>query len=340
MRPPVPISRRSLLAGSGAFASIAILPRGIRAAGTTFKLGHDLNAAHPLNVRMVEFAANVKSATNAELEIAVFPSSLLGGDTQMLAQVRSNAIQIYVGPGGVLASIAPNASITYVGYAFHDYKSVWAAMDGEVGAFCRAGLEKVGLMALPAIWNNGFNQVYSSLRPIDTPADYTGFKIRTSASPIFVSTFKALGASPTPINLNETYAALQTKLVDGVTDPLAVVEFERFYEVQKYASLTNQMWGGCWIVINPGAWNSLSKSVQDTVTRLNAESALKQRADVEAVEALEPARLASVRGMIVNRPDPEPFRRKMRESGFYTEWKATFGDAGWNALEKYTGPLG
>ncbi|MBD5655222.1 MAG: TRAP transporter substrate-binding protein, partial [Candidatus Eremiobacteraeota bacterium] len=257
-------SRRAAIAtAAAAFASIAILPRGVRASGTTFKLGHDLYPTHPLSVRLKEFADAVKTGTNGELEISVFPSSLLGGDTQMLAQVRTNAMQMYAGPGGILATLAPETSITYVGFAFHDYKTIWKAMDGEVGAFCRAGLEKVNLVPLPSIWNNGFNQVYSGLRPIDFPTDFSGFKIRTSASPIFVATFKALGASPTPINLSETYAALQTKLVDGVTDPLAVVEYEKFYEVQKYASLTNQMWGGYWVVANPDAWNGLSKGVRD-----------------------------------------------------------------------------
>jgi tripartite ATP-independent transporter DctP family solute receptor len=333
-------SRRTLLAGSAAaLASIAIFPRGVRAAGNAFKLGHDLYPGHPLHIRLVEFADAVKTATNGDLAITVFPSSSLGGDTQMISQVRSNAIQIYVGPGGILASVAPQASITYVGYAFHDYKTVWRAMDGEVGAFVRAGLEKVGLMPLPTIWNNGFNQVYNNLRPIVTPADFAGLKIRTSASPIFVSTFKSLGASPTPINLNETYTALQTKLVDGVTDPLGIVESEKFFEVQKYASLTNQMWGGYWLTFNGDAWAGLNKKTQDVLARLCAEYGDKQRADVAHIEDVEPARLTA-KGMIVNKPEPAAFKKKLEEAGFYADWRKTFGDAGWRALEKYTGPLG
>jgi tripartite ATP-independent transporter DctP family solute receptor len=332
------LSRKIFLASGAAFASIAILPRGVRAAGTTFKLGHDVYKGHPLHVRLQEFADNVKVATNGNLVIDVFPASLLGGDTQMLTQVRSNAMQMYAGPGGILASVAPNTSITYVGYAFKDYKTVWAAMDGDLGAFCRSDLEKIDLVPMPSIWNNGFNQVYSSLRPIVTPADFSGFKIRTSASPIFVSTFKALGASPTPINLNETYSALQTKIVDGFTDPLGIIEAERFYEVQKFASLTSQMWGGYWIVANHDAWSGLSKSIQETVMRLNTEAALKQRADVAAIEAREPGRLVGY-GMTINRPEPAAFIKKMREAGFYSQWRDTFGDAGWHALEKYTGSL-
>jgi tripartite ATP-independent transporter DctP family solute receptor len=333
-------TRRSVLGAAVAtFASIAILPRGVRAAGTIFKFGHDLYPAHPLHVRALEFADAVKNATGGELEIDVFPSSSLGGDTQMITQVRSNAIQMFAVPGGILASVAPQASITYVGYAFHDYRTVWRAMDGEVGAFVRAGVEKVGLVPLPAIWNNGFNQVYNNTRPIDSPADFAGLKIRTSASPIFVSTFKSLGASPTPINLNETYAALQTRLVDGVTDPLAIVEYEKFYEVQKYASLTNQMWGGYWVVINADAWNGLSKKVKDAVLRLSTESAAKQRDDVAKVEAAAPGRLRA-HGMSVNAPEHGPFRKKLAEAGFYAEWRRTFGDEAWHSLEKYTGPLG
>ena len=98
------------------------------------------------------------------------------------------------------------------------------------------------------------------------------------------------------------------------------------------------MWGGYWVVVNSDAWKGLSKSVQETVVRLNTEAALKQRADVAAIETKEPARLVGY-GMAVNRPEPAAFVKKMREAGFYSQWRDTFGEAGWRALEKYAGPL-
>jgi TRAP-type C4-dicarboxylate transport system substrate-binding protein len=92
----------------------------------------------------------------------------LGGDTEMLSQLRSGVIQAMSVPGGVLATLVPDTSITYVGYAFRHYKQVWEAMDGDLGAYCRAAIEKTGLSVMPAIWNNGFNDIYSSVRAINT----------------------------------------------------------------------------------------------------------------------------------------------------------------------------
>ncbi|MGH7714908.1 MAG: TRAP transporter substrate-binding protein DctP [Vulcanimicrobiaceae bacterium] len=123
------------------------------------------------------------SGSGGQIEIQVFPNSTLGGDAH--AGALEGAIQLSLAPGGVLASVVPATSITYVGYAFNGYKQVWAAMDGDLGAFCRGSIERAGLKVLPAIWYNGFNDVASSTHPINTPDDFKGFKIRTSASPIF-----------------------------------------------------------------------------------------------------------------------------------------------------------
>ncbi len=331
--------RRVLVASAGIFASVAFLRRPAQAAEFTLRYGNDLPATHPLNVRMREFADRLKIETNGRVEMQLFPSNQLGGDTEMLSQLRSGVIQAMSVPGGVLATLVPDTSITYVGYAFRHYKQVWEAMDGDLGAYCRAAIEKTGLSVMPAIWNNGFNDIYSSVRAINTPEDFVGFKIRTSVSPIFVSTFKSLGAAPTPINLNEAYSALQTKLVDGVTDPLVIFESEKFYEVQKFASLTRQMWGGYWFVVNTTTWTSLPKQLQETFARLSSDAARKQRADVARLEDEVASRLVA-RGMVVNRPKPEAFIRKLRDSGFYSHWRETFGENGWRALEKYAGPVG
>ena len=252
--------RAALTSAATTFASIAILPRGVRAAGTTFKLGHDVAPTHPVGIRMQEFADSVKTATNGELAITVFPASQLGGDTQMFSQVRSGALQMYSAPGGVMAAVAPNIAITTLAYIFTDYNALYAAMDGDLGSFCRATIEKAGLVPMPSVWSNGFNQMFSTVRPIAAPADLVGFKVRTSASPIFVSTFNAFGAVPTPLNVSEAYTALQTRLVDGVTDPIAIIEYEKFYEVLRFASLMNNIWGSIWTVANQDAWNGLSKS--------------------------------------------------------------------------------
>ena len=128
-----------------------------------------------------------------------------------------------------------------MGFAFNDYPSVWKAMDGDLGAYIRGQIAKANIVAMDKIWDNGFRQITSSTKPIAAPADLKGFKIRVPVSPLWTSMFKALDASPASINFAEVYSALQTKIVDGQENPLAIISTAKLFEVQKYCSLTNHM---------------------------------------------------------------------------------------------------
>ena len=112
------------------------------------------------------------------------------------------------------------------------------------------------------IWDNGFRQTTSSTKPINGPDDYKGFKIRVPVSPLWTSMFKAFDASPASINFSEVYSALQTKIVEGQENPLALISTAKLYEVQKYCSLTNHMWDGFWFLANRRAWEALPEDIQ------------------------------------------------------------------------------
>ncbi|WP_435336195.1 TRAP transporter substrate-binding protein, partial [Klebsiella pneumoniae] len=112
-------------------------------------------------------------------------------------------------------------------------------------------------LAMERIWDNGFRQITSSTRPIAGPADLQGFKIRVPVSPLWTSMFKALDSAPASINFAEVYSSLQTKIVDGQENPLAIISTAKLYEVQKYCSLTNHMWDGFWFLANRRAWERL-----------------------------------------------------------------------------------
>ena len=112
------------------------------------------------------------------------------------------------------------------------------------------------------IWDNGFRQTTSSSRPINGPGDYKGFKIRVPVSPLWTSMFKAFDAAPASINFNEVYSALQTKIVEGQENPLALISTAKLYEVQKYCSLTNHMWDGYWFLANRRALEALPPDVR------------------------------------------------------------------------------
>ncbi|HEY0424180.1 MAG TPA: TRAP transporter substrate-binding protein, partial [Rhodopila sp.] len=240
-----PISRRLLL---GTTAATLPLPGLISARGDApefeMKLGNDNPMSHPNTIRQQQAADRILMETNGRVKISVFPNNQLGGDTDMLSQLRSGALEFMSLSGLILSTFTPLSSIYGIGYAFPDYKKVWAAVDGDLGAMIRASVDKSGLYAFEKIWDNGFRQISSSTHPIRTPDDLKGYKIRVPVSPLWTSMFEAFGAAPASINFSEVYSALQTKIVEGQENPLVNIETAKLYEVQKYVSMTRHMWDG------------------------------------------------------------------------------------------------
>jgi tripartite ATP-independent transporter DctP family solute receptor len=335
-------TRRTFLktttAAASGVAAFGILTRRGDAAEFTFKYANNNVAAHPMNVRLREAVDKIKEESGGRMEIQLFPNSQLGGDTDMLSQLRTGAIQMFNLSGLILATFVPVASINGIGFAFKDYAQVWTAMDGALGAFVRGAIEKAGLFALDNMWDNGYRQVTSSTHPVNSPEDLKGFKIRVPVSPLWTSMFKSLGASPTSININEVYSALQTKIVEGQENPLSLINLFKFYEVQKYVSFTNHMWDGFWTLANTRAWSDLPKDLQQIVARNINGAALKEREDIRQLNDSLQGELTQ-KGMTFNKTDTEKFRAALRSAGFYTEWKDKYGPQAWAALEKEVGAL-
>jgi tripartite ATP-independent transporter DctP family solute receptor len=333
--------RRHLMMQGAAVAAMGaagLAPRRARAAEFSLRFGHGYPDTHPLNVRAKEAAARIKDESKGRVEIDLYPNSQLGGDSDLLNQVRSGAVDFFSTGGLILSTLVKPAAISGMGFAFANYDKVWPAMDGELGAYVVDAFAKAKLHAMGKIWDNGFRQITTSNRAIATPQDLQGFKIRVPVSTIYTSLFKALGSAPTSINLGETYSALQTHICDGQENPLIVVDTAKFYEVQKYVSMTNHIWDGNWILCNGVTWASLPPDLQAIVERNFDQSALDQRADVLRLNTSLRDTLAG-RGLAVNTPDAEPFKQKLREAGFYGSWKGQFGAPGWDLLEKYVGKL-
>jgi TRAP-type transport system periplasmic protein len=330
-----------LLRTTGAAAGIAasgILTRRGDAAEFVFRYANNNVAAHPMNVRLREAVELVKQESGGRMEIQLFPNSQLGGDTDMLSQLRTGAIQMFNLSGLILATYVPVAAINGIGFAFKDYAQVWTAMDGPLGGYIRGAIAKAGLYAFDNMWDNGYRQVTSSTRPINAPEDLRGFKIRVPVSPLWTSMFKSLGASPTSININEVYSALQTKIVEGQENPLALISAAKLYEVQKYCSMTNHMWDGFWFLMNRRAWQALPEDIRTIVAKNVNAAAVKERDDTEKLNASVKDELAG-KGLTFNQPEVGPFRDKLRTAGFYTEWKGKYGDEAWSILEKSVGKL-
>src|ERR1700704_1730281 len=276
-------SRRTLLksaVGSGVLGGIgAPFVARAQTAEFTYKYANNLPDTHPLNIRAKEMAAAIKAETNGRFDLQIFPNNQLGSDTDMLSQIRSGGIEFFTLSGLILATLVPAASINGIGFAFPDYDTVWKAMDGDLGAYVRGEIAKANLVAMDKIWDNGFRQTTSSSKPINSPDDYKGFKIRVPVSPLWTSMFKAFDASPASINFSEVYSALQTKIVEGQENPLAIISTAKLYEVQKYCSMTNHMWDGFWFLMNRKAWAALPDDIQAIVAKNVNAAAVKERAD-------------------------------------------------------------
>jgi tripartite ATP-independent transporter DctP family solute receptor len=332
------VTRQAFVAGASAtFASIGFITPA-RAADFELKYGHDLPVEHPVNVRSIEAFARINKLTKGRVSIKSFPASQLGSDPSMLSQLRSGATEMLALPGAFLNSVVPLASIENLAYAFKDRDTVFRAMDGDLGGVIRDEIQSRGIVCLPKIWENGFRDITTSNRPIRNVADLAGLRIRVSPGKIRVDTFQSLGASPTPISLSELYTSLQTHVVDAQENPLLLIDQQKFYEVQKYVSMSDHIWSGYWTLFNQDVWNKLPKDIQAIITREINASTLAARNDNEFKNRAVRDELTR-RGMIFNEVDKASFKKKLVDAKYYERWKTEFGPKAWTALEKYANKL-
>ena len=332
-------TRRTFTFGAAAsVAAIAMRPRRASAAEFSYKIGTSTPAAHPFNTRLTEVGTRIAKESGGRMELNVFPDSQLGGDNDILSQARSGAIEFCQPTGQVLSSILPVTAINAMGFVFVDYPQVWSAMDGDLGAFVRKQIPKAGLVPMERMWDLGFRQITTSNRPVNTAADLVGMKLRTPIAPSLVSLFRGLKAAPVGMQYAEVYSALQTHIVDGQENPLSQVEAGKFYEVQKYGSMTNHVWDGYWICANADAWNRLPPDLQAIAARNFNAVALDQRMDIAKLNDSVKSQIEA-KGMVFNDTQPDSFRAQLRSAGFYAEWRSKLGDEPWALLEHYVGKV-
>jgi tripartite ATP-independent transporter DctP family solute receptor len=336
------LTRRGLLGAASATWATAILGHPAKAASAAefdFKLGVNTPETHPLTIRLTEAAKAIGAQSSGRLNVTVFSNSQLGGDPEMLSQVRSGGIELLAVPSLTLSILVPMSGLPSIGFAFQSYDQVWAAMDGGVGEVVREAIGKAGIIPMKKVWDNGFRQITSSSsRQLNSVDDLKGFKIRVPVTALLTSLFSGLGALPSSISYNELYSALQTHIVEGQENPLAQVSTGKLYEVQKYCALSNHCWSGYWIVANRRALTGLPADLQEIVTSNFDAAAVNERADLVAMDRSLQAELTA-KGMTFNTPDPVQFRAALVKAGFYTQWQKTYGGEAWTQLEKYTGKL-
>jgi len=301
-----------------------------------YRLGANQPAESATARRLAEMAEAILRETDGGFRLEVHPESRLGPDPQMFADLRNGALEFYLS-GALLGGVAPTSALPLLPFAFRDSGAVFAALDGELGDIIRHEMALAGLHAFPRAWQNGFHHLTTSTRPIHGADDFAGLKIRTPGGEIAADFFRTLGAEPGMVPFSGMYAALKAKTFDGQSDPLAIVQSLRLYEVQRYLSLTAHWWTGFTLIANAASWQALPAEIQGIVARNADKFALLQRADIEAVNAAGAAALAG-NGMVVNTADTASIRARLGD--FTARWRARFDPAAWTLLEDAAGGIG
>ena len=332
------MTRARFVAGAtgSTLASIGVIAAPVRAAQFEYKFAHGSPTNFSSSVRMVEAWNAVSRETNGRFVVKTFPNGVMGSELANIGQIRSNTIQFTIIPAIALSTVVPNLGMDGLGFAFRDSKAAEAAFDGPLGQYLQQQIVAKGIYAFPTVINLGMRVITSSSRPIRNASDLAGFKIRTQPGQIAVDLFRTLGASPTPIVYPEVYLALQTHLVDGQETPYQTIEAAKFYEVQKYLSVTNHQPTVFWLIANMESWNALPPDIQQSVNRNVRRAAILQRRDAILQNDAFADKLRRF-GLTFNTADGDSMRAALKP--FYTKWKGEFGTTAWDLLERSTGKL-
>jgi TRAP-type transport system periplasmic protein len=334
------LSRRLFNLGLVAAGTSALFDR--RAQGTAIRMRqfHNQPAESPLHKSLVKMWAAVERETGGRVRVQTFPENdhLPGGDPGALAMVIDGSLDFLTLNGGLIGSVVPAVNIQGIPFAFHDLSQVFTALDGDLGAYLGDEMRAKGIYALPrGCFDNGFQQLSSSTHPIRKVADLEGVKVRTPNTSIYIELFEALGAKPVPVNIDKLYETLKARAVDAQTDPLTVIELFKLYEVQKYVSITNHIWGGFNLIANLKKWQSLPADDRTIIERNVVKFVKIQRMENAALNGKLRATLTQ-QGLIFNEAETGSFRAKL--GPFYARWKQKVGQRAWSLLESHVGPLG
>ncbi len=213
------------------------------------------------HAQALAFASLVNARSGGQINVKVYGGGALGAEREYVEGVKAGTVEAGIS-SGVISNFFPSAMVTDIPYLFPSGEVAWQVMDGPFGDKLRAQFLKETGMRCLAFAEVGFRHFTNNVRPIKTPADMKGLKIRVQETPLYVNMLKAMGASPTPIAWTETYTALQTKVVDGQENPIPTILMGKLAEVQKYITLDGHVYGVDWFIINEKFFKSLPPELQ------------------------------------------------------------------------------
>ena len=288
----------------------------------TLKLGYSSPTSNPWHTCAEQFAEYVHENTDGQVTVDLFPAEMLGSDRQMAEMVKMGTLDMQIAPQGVVANYEPKMAALELPFLFDSNEKVAKLLDGPMGEELAKDLPAKGIRIL-GYWENGLRQTTNNVRPINTPADLNGMKLRTPDNKMTISIFKALGANPAPLAYNELYMALSQGVFDGQENPVVNIHASKLYEVQKYISFTNHKYEGKPFIVSEKVWQELPENVQNVLSDAAKIYAIENRRMFAEQNDVLTEDLKS-KGMKINTPDLAPFRAAT--ASVYDEWKAVFGE--------------
>jgi tripartite ATP-independent transporter DctP family solute receptor len=285
------------------------------------KLGHAVAVEHPYHLGAVKFAELVAQRTKNRVKIDVYPSTQLGNERDMVEGLQLGTIDLVVTSTGPLGGFVPKMFVVDLPFLFRDREHAYKALDGPIGKDLFEAFVPKGIKGL-AFWENGFRQITNNVRPVEKPEDLKGIKIRTMENKVHLASFRAFGASPTPMAWSEVYTALQQKTIDAQENPVAIIYHQKIAEVQKYLALTGHFYSPTPLLMSLKAYQALPKDIQKIMDDTAIECATYERNLLRDSEAKQIADLKA-KGMQMTTPNNKPFQDAA--ASVYKEFETQFG---------------
>jgi tripartite ATP-independent transporter DctP family solute receptor len=319
----------AVLASAGATASVAVAqdfkPRLIR-------FGYGLNEDSNQGRAVKRFADKLAKASGGKMKVRGIGGAALGPDTQMQQALVGGAQEMMVGSTATLVGTVKEMALWDTPFLVNNAKEADALLDGPIGEQVKAKLEAKGLVGL-VYWENGFRNLTNSQRPIAKLEDLGGIKLRVMQNNVFLDSFKQLGANAVPLPFSELFSALETKAVDGQENPFNTIVSSKFYEVQKYLTVTNHVYSPWIVLVSKKWWDGLSAAEKDALQKAGAASRDFERQDTRAEAAKALADLKA-KGMQVNELSPaEVARMREKLAGVNQGIAASVGPELWKATQ-------
>jgi tripartite ATP-independent transporter DctP family solute receptor len=296
-----------LLAAS---VAVGISPGSAGAQAMKMKFAHFADEGHPGHLAAKMFVEAVEKRTNGQIKIDIFPNNMLGSPPEQAEQIKLGTTDMGLPTQGQFDKWIKAMGVVMLPFAYDDYDHVHRVLDGPAFQWFSQMAEKEGFILL-SNWEYGFRNLTNNKRPVNTPEDVKGLKVRVPPEMQIGAAFEALGAQTTVIAFPELYMALAQGVADGEDNPVSVIYFMKFYEVQKHLALTKHIYNNMIHTISAKTWAKLTPEQKTIFQEESKRAGAFMRQQVVSQEGDVVAKMQQA-GTQVTRPDLAPFRAAMK----------------------------